>query len=296
MNIFGLALRVWQILQTMFEIVGRKQLSLIAAGVAFFGMFAVFPGIAAVIAVFGLIADPAVVSDQLQLMEGIIPPDAYDLFRLQIGRLLSARVDTLGWATFVSIMLALWSSRAGVAALMGGLNAIAGTPSRNGIWQAIVALGLTICLVALAITALFAVVIAPVFLQFVPLAGSTAWLLEGLRWLIALGVLLLALGLLYRFGPARRQVRGRWFTVGAVLVVVLWIGSSAGLSYYLTNFASYNEVYGSIGAVIGLLLWLYLSAFLILLGAVLNSIVHRNSAADVPENNRDRVATTPAQT
>ena len=296
MNIFGLALRVWQILQTMFEIVGRKQLSLIAAGVAFFGMFAVFPGIAAVIAVFGLIADPAVVSDQLQLMEGIIPPDAYDLFRLQIGRLLSARVDTLGWATFVSIMLALWSSRAGVAALMGGLNAIAGTPSRNGIWQAIVALGLTICLVALAITALFAVVIAPVFLQFVPLAGSTAWLLEGLRWLIALGVLLLALGLLYRFGPARRQVRGRWFTVGAVVVVVLWIGSSAGLSYYLTNFASYNEVYGSIGAVIGLLLWLYLSAFLILLGAVLNSIVHRNSAADVPENNRDRVATTPAQT
>ena len=296
MNIFGLALRVWQILQTMFEIVGRKQLSLIAAGVAFFGMFAVFPGIAAVIAVFGLIADPAVVSDQLQLMEGIIPPDAYDLFRLQIGRLLSARVDTLGWATFVSIMLALWSSRAGVAALMGGLNAIAGTPSRNGIWQAIVALGLTICLVALAITALFAVVIAPVFLQFVPLAGSTAWLLEGLRWLIALGVLLLALGLLYRFGPARRQVRGRWFTVGAVVVVVLWIGSSAGLSYYLTNFASYNEVYGSIGAVIGLLLWLYLSAFLILLGAVLNSIVHRNSAADVPENNRDRVATTSAQT
>ena len=114
--------------------------------------------------------------------------------------------------------------------------------------------------------------------------------------MIALGVLLLALGLLYRFGPARRQVRGRWFTVGAVVVVVLWIGSSAGLSYYLTNFASYNEVYGSIGAVIGLLLWLYLSAFLILLGAVLNSIVHRNSAADMPENNRDRVATTSAQT
>ena len=115
-------------------------------------------------------------------------------------------------------------------------------------------------------------------LAFMPLAWSTVWLLEGLRWLIALSVLLLALGLLYRFGPSRRAQRGRWFTTGAVCVVVLWIAASAGLSFYLTNFASYNEVYGSIGAVIGMLLWLYLSAYLILLGAVLNSLVHRKSA------------------
>jgi membrane protein len=161
---------------------------------------------------------------------------------------------------------------------MSGLNAIAGTPSRNGFWQAIVALALTISLVTLAIVALLAVVVAPVVLAFMPLAWSTVWLLEGLRWLIALSVLLLALGLLYRFGPSRRAQRGRWFTTGAVCVVVLWIAASAGLSFYLTNFASYNEVYGSIGAVIGMLLWLYLSAYLILLGAVLNSLVHRKSA------------------
>ncbi len=107
--------------------------------------------------------------------------------------------------------------------------------------------------------------------------SSTAWLLEGLRWTIALSVLLLGLGLLYRFGPASKGNRGRWFTVGAVTVVILWIGASAGLSFYLTNFGTYNEVYGSIGAVIGLLLWLYLSAYLILLGAVLNTQVHRKS-------------------
>ncbi len=278
----ALAIRLWNILTKVVKIAGEKQISLIAAGVAFFGMFAVFPGIAAVIAVFGLLADPIVVSEQLALLEGIIPPDAYNLFAGQIGRLLLARSDALGWATIVSIALALWSSRAGVAALMGGLNAIAGSPARNGIWQAIVALGLTICLVALAITALLAVVVAPVVLSFIPLPGSTAWLLEGLRWLIALAVLLLALGLLYRFGPSQTQKRGRWFTIGAVCVVVLWIGASAGLSYYLTNFASYNEVYGSIGAVIGLLLWLYISAFLILLGAVLNAQIHRNSGPYQP--------------
>ncbi len=280
---FGVALRFWRLLVAVWSLAGRKQLSLIAAGVAFFGMFAIFPGIAAVIAIFGLLADPAVVSEQLSLMEDIIPPDAYGLFAGQIDRLLTARTDTLGWATVVSISLALWSSRAGVAALMGGLNAIAGTPPCNGIMQAIVALGLTICLVSLAIVALLMVVVAPVVLAFLPIAGSTAWLLEGLRWIIALSVLLLGLGLLYRFGPARRGDRGRWFTVGAVTVVILWIAASAGLSYYLTNFASYNEVYGSIGAVIGLLLWLYVSAYLILLGAALNTQVHRKSAIVGPQ-------------
>ena len=276
-TLFDFVKMLWRLLVRVFTVVGDKQVSLIAAGVAFFGMFAVFPGIAAVIAVFGLLADPSVVSDQLMLMEGIIPPDAYDLISAQVLRLLNARSDTLGWATSVSIALALWSSRAGVAALMGGLNAIEGSPPRNGIWQAIVALGLTICLVTLATVALMAVVIAPVVLAFVPVGGATAWLLEGLRWMIALLVLLLALGLLYRFGPSGRTGQGRWFTVGAITVVVVWVIASVGLSYYLTNFASYNEVYGSIGAVIGLLLWLYLSAFLILVGAVLNTQVLRRS-------------------
>lgn len=279
----GIVRRVWRLLVDVWEFAGRKQLSLIAAGVAFFGMFAIFPGIAAVIAIFGLLADPIVVSEQLTLMQDIIPADAYQLFAGQINRLLFARTDTLGWATVASIGLALWSSRAGVGALMGGLNAIAGIPPRNGIVHAIVALGLTICLVSLAIVALLAVVVAPVVLTFLPVAGATAWLLEGLRWAIALAVLLLGLGLLYRFGPASKGHRGRWFTVGAVTVVILWIGASAGLSFYLTNFATYNEVYGSIGAVIGLLLWLYLSAYLILLGAVLNTQVHRKSAVTQPQ-------------
>lgn len=276
---FGLAMRLWRLLAATWMLAGRKHVSLIAAGVAFFGMFAVFPGIAAIISIFGLVADPAMVSGQLASVESIIPADAYDLFSGQIQRLLAAQSRTLGWTTMLSILLALWSSRAGVAALMGGLNAIAGLPPRNGVWQAIVAFGLTICLVVLAIVAMLTVIIAPVVLALVPLAGSTVWLLEGLRILIALGVLLLALGLLYRFGPARAGQRGRWFTIGAFVVVILWIIASTGLSYYLSNFGSYNEVYGSIGAVIGLLLWLYVSAYLILLGAALNAQIHRNSAS-----------------
>jgi membrane protein len=138
--------------------------------------------------------------------------------------------------------------------------------------------------VSLAIVALTVVVVVPIGLAFVPVANSTAWLLEGIRWLIALGVLLMGLSLLYRFGPARIGGRGRWITVGAVVVVILWVAASAGLSYYLTNFASYNEVYGSIGAVIGLLLWLYVSAYLILLGAALNVEVHGGGAPVAPQD------------
>lgn len=266
--------RIWRILVAVWITAGEKHLGLIAAGVAFFGMFGIFPGLAAIIAIYGLIADPVVIAEQLTLMEDIIPPDAYNLIASQVFRLVAAPTEALGWATAVSIALALWSSRAGVAALIGGLNAIAGQRVRSGLWQMVVALLLTFALVTLALVALTAVVIVPIGLAFIPVASSTAWLLEGIRWLIALGVLMIALSLLYRFGPARIGGRGRWITVGAFVVVVLWIAASAGLSYYLTNFASYNEVYGSIGAVIGLLLWLYVSAYLILLGAVLNVEIH----------------------
>lgn len=266
--------RIWQVLVAVWTTAGEKHLGLIAAGVAFFGMFGIFPGIAAVIAIFGLIADPVVIAEQMALMEDIIPPDAYNLIASQVFRLVAAPSDALGWATAVSIALALWSCRAGVAALIGGLNAIAGQRMRNGIWQMMVALMLTIALVTLAIVALTVVVIVPIGLAFIPVANSTAWLLEGIRWVIALGVLMIGLSLLYRFGPARIGGRGRWITVGAFIVVILWVAASAGLSYYLTNFASYNEVYGSIGAVIGLLLWLYVSAYLILLGAALNVEIH----------------------
>ncbi len=267
----------WTATRAVWRVISEKQLGLIAAGVAFFGMFGLFPGIAALISIFGLVSDPVVVMEQLELLEGVIPSDAYQLFAGQMLRLLQARSDTLGVTTFVSIAVALWSSRAGIAALMGGLNAISGAPSRNGLWQAVVALGLTVCLVLLAAVAVLAVVVAPVALALLPIAVETASLLEALRWVVVLVTLLLALGLLYRFGPSPQAERGRWFTVGAAVVIILWLGASMGLSYYLSNFASYNEVYGSIGAVIGLLLWLYVSAYLVLFGAVLNSQIHRKS-------------------
>jgi len=129
-------------------------------------------------------------------------------------------------------------------------------------------------------------VILPVILAFVPLGAVAAWAFEIGRWLIAFAVLFGGLSILYRFGPNMRPRRRPWATIGAGVVVVVWVAASAGLSYYLSNFASYNEVYGSIGAVIGMLLWMYISAYLILLGAVLNARLYTNgqqvSSADAP--------------
>ena len=275
-------LKIWRIIWAVWLLAGEKHLSLIAAGVAFFGIFGIFPGIAAVIAIFGLLADPVVIAEQLTLLDDIIPPSAYNLISGQINTLVNAPTQTLGWATVLSILLALWSCRAGVAALIGGLNAIAGQRQRDTVIELLIALLLTIVLVSLAIVAVTVVVVLPLAFQLISavtatdwlLQGQTAWLLEAMRWLIALAALIIALSLLYRFGPARVERRGRWITVGAFLVVIFWVAASAGLSYYLTNFANYSQVYGSIGAVIGLLLWLYVSAYLILLGAALNVQVH----------------------
>lgn len=272
---------IWRTACDIWTEAGNRHIGLIAAGVAFFGMFGVFPGIAAVIAVFGLVADPVVVAEQLDLMRDVIPVDAYDIFATQIDSLLNARSETLGWATLLSILLALWSSRAAVAALMSGINAIEAAPRRGGIRQMLVALLLTMSLVMLATVALLSVVILPVILAFAPLQLSTVSFLEGIRWVIALSVLFMGLSILYRYGPNMKPYRRPWITIGAAVVVVVWIAASAGLSFYLTNFASYNEVYGSIGAVIGLLLWLYISAYLILMGAILNAKLYFNETPAV---------------
>ena len=281
----GLA-RLWQILGAVGQTAFEKHLGLIAAGVAFFGVFGIFPGIAALIAIFGLVSDPLVIDEQLYIMADIIPPGALELLSQQVVGLANARPETLGWTTVVSTSIALWASRAGVGALVAGLNAIAGQRLRNGIWQIFVGLMLTGALIVLSLIAMGLVIVLPLVLQFLPLSASTAWIIETLRWTLALCALLIALSLLYRFAPARVDRRARWITVGAFVVVLLWVAASSLLNYYLSNFNRFNQVYGSIGAVIGLLLWLYISAYLILLGAALNVEVHGHGSPP-PENDSD---------
>jgi membrane protein len=265
----------FEVTRQVLDDLGEKNAGLISAGVAFYGLFAIFPGIAAMISLFGIFADPIVVESQLDLMAGLMPDGVFKLFQTQIDGLLSAGSATLGVTTLVSIGLALWSARTGVAALIRGLNAIFDRPNRGSIRHVMVALLLTICLVGIAIVALLMVVVAPIFLAVIPFNTDQAVLLELFRWSLVVAVLFVGLGLLYRYGPNRRYARMGWMTPGAFVVVAFWLAMSAAFSAYVANFATYNEVYGSLGAVIALLFWFYLSAYLILVGAALNHTLDR---------------------
>jgi len=248
----------------------EKNLSLTAAGVAFYGMLALFPGLAAVIAIWGLLADPQVLIEQLDLIRTILPSDVTRLVETQINALMNAGGDKLGWAGLLSTMLAIWSARSGVAALMLGLNAIHGRQNRNSLRHYLTALILTVALLGVSVVTLSAVVIVPIIFAIIPLGTMTAILVELFRWAAAIFVLMAGLAVIYRFGPNNRGERMKWVTPGAVLAVGLWALASYGFSLYLSNFANYNEVYGSIGAAVAMLIWLFISAFLILLGAVVN--------------------------
>lgn len=249
-------------------------MSLISAGVAFFAMLAIFPALSALVALWALVADPAVVHEQLTSMRGaletVVPEEVWTLIATRIEAFVNTSSSALGWAGALSIALAFWSARAGVSALMRGLNAVHGTGNRGGIFRTFLALVITAGLLLVAIVALVTVVVVPIVLAALPLGALASTAAEILRWIVAIGVMIGALGFLYRYGPNRPGRRFAWITPGSLLAVCIWVAASAAFSIYLTNFGNYNEIYGSLGAVIALLVWLYFSAFLVLLGASLN--------------------------
>lgn len=265
--------RAWRsILWRVWIGVGKHNLSIIAAGVAFFSTLAIFPAIAALIALYGLVADPAEVSEILTSAEPVLPPDVYAMIEGQVTQLVAAGRTSLGLASIVSILLALWSARAGVTALIQGLNIVyRESDTRNIFMQYLLSLVLTFLLLIMAIVALLCVVAVPAVLNFIEL-GPLGSLLASMAPTLIMGVaVMFVIGTLYRYAPHRAISRKRWITTGAVVATIAWVAVSIGLSVYVSNFANLNQTYGSLGAIVGLLLWLYGSAFVVLLGAVINA-------------------------
>ncbi|WP_172298611.1 YihY/virulence factor BrkB family protein [Pseudoruegeria sp. HB172150] len=261
----------WRVISGVFSAIGERNLDLISAGVAFWGVLAIFPAVAAVIALWGFWFDPHVIEEQMGLLETFIPNEAYKLLNDQVTALIATNNSTLGWTTIISTGFAIWSTRAGVGALLRGLNAAYGVESRKGFWPMLWAVLMTIILVAVAFFALASVVVVPIVLQFLPLGDSTQSVLSLARWLLTGTVMLLTLSLVYRYGPNHRGRRPRWLSAGAVLALAIWAIASAGFTIYLSNFGNYNQVYGSIGAVIALLMWFWISAYTVLFGAAVNA-------------------------
>lgn len=249
----------------------ESNITLVSAGVAFYSMLAIFPGISATIALWSAFADPTVIRTYLNVADDFIPPEAYGLLNEQIQSWLIGPRASIGLGVVLSAAVTLFSARAGVAALVLSLNVIHGTRPRATIWSFIMGYLMTIALVGVMLAAMATVVVVPVVINFLPFHEYSKILLSGLPWAAMLLLMLTALGILYRYGPNTVGKRDPILTLGAVLATALWGLSSIGLTYYLSNFGNYNKIYGSIGAVIALLIWLYLSAFSVLMGAALNA-------------------------
>jgi membrane protein len=263
-----------------------RNIGLLSAGVAFFSLLAVFPGIAALVSVFGLFADPFVIKDQMSLLEDLVPPAAFTLMSNQITRLAWANDGVLGWTSALSILVALFLARRGVDAMLIGLCAIHGTPRRSGLAHALRVAVITFGMLIVGVVALLSVLILPILFAFFPIIGFQAVMIDLTRWAVSLGLVALWIWVFYRIGPNRIDRSHAVLQPGLVMAMALWVSASAGFSYYVGNFGNYNEVYGSIGAVVALLMWFYISAYAVLLGAVLNATIelHRtNSAAGVKQ-------------
>lgn len=264
----------WRFLVAIATRMGEGHVGLVAAGIAFYAIFAIFPGMAATIAIWSLVADPGVMQSYLHVAAEFIPPEPWAILNEQIGTLLSAPKASLGWTTGVSVAVALFSARAGVSALVQGLNVIRGTPQRSGLWAFVFDYTLTLALVAVMLVALTLAVVVPIVVNFLHLGQIGSWTVAALPMVGSFVLILTALGMLFRFGPTGGN-RDGWLTPGSALAALAWSAVSLGFTYYLTNFGAYNRIYGSIGAVIALLMWLYLSSYVVLLGAIVNIEVQR---------------------
>lgn len=271
-------MRFFGVLKSVWKQIDELNLSLVAAGIGFWGVVSIFPALAAMIAIWGLIADPAELQHQLEELQAVIPRDIFTLINTQITALVSAQSRTLGLASLISLAAALWSARAGVGALMRGLNMIHGSANRSGLRHYADAIWMTALLIVVALVAMACVVVMPLVLAYLRIGGQVELWIDILRWFIALSAVVFAVGVLYRFGPYKSDVQRAWLSPGAVIFVLVWVVSSAGFSIYLSRFGNYNQVYGSIGAAIALLIWFYISAFLVLLGASLNVAIERSRA------------------
>lgn len=273
-----------QVLLRTWNGIADDHLSIIAAGIAFFGMLATVPSIAALISIFGLFADPVAVGDNLERVRPVLPGDAYALLEDQVNRLLGAGTSKLGLASLIALGLALWSSRAGVQAMMEGLNIVYREKDTRGIIrQYLSSLLLTLLVLGLAVAALIVVVALPAvlaFLHFDEIGALGAWLARVLPLLVLGVAVVFVIGAVYRLGPHRAPARKRWITPGAVLATLSWVAASYLLSTYISRFANFNQTYGSLGAIVAMLLWLYVSAFVVLLGAKLNAEMELQTSRD----------------
>jgi membrane protein len=263
------------------EDIGRDNLGLVAAGAAFYGLFAIFPAIAALVSIYGLFTSPETVQQHVQALQTIVPDQGRAVLDQQLQRVTQSGDTALGIGALVGILLALWSSAKGVKSLMIALNIVYDEDERRGFFQLnLTALALTAVILGFVLIALVAIALLPAVIGQLGLPPVAEALARWLRWPLLAAVSVGILGILYRYAPCRGRPQWRWVVWGAVVATVLWVIGSGLFSWYVTHFGSYNETFGSVAAIAVLMMWFWLSAYFVLLGGELNAEMEHQTRRD----------------
>jgi membrane protein len=253
-----------------------------AAAVTFYALLALFPAIAALVSIYGFFADPASIQQHLDSMSGVLPGGAIDVIRDQLSRLAAEPRGTLGLSFLLGLIISLWSANGGIKALFDALNAVYEEKEKRSFFRLnAVTLAFTVAMIGFLIAALACIVALPVALNYLP--GFVGFVLNIVRWPVMLVLVALALACIYRYGPSRDEPKWRWISWGSALAALAWLGFSAVFSFYAGNFGTFNKTYGSLGAVIGFMMWMWLSVAVILVGAKLNAETEHQTARDTTE-------------
>ncbi|MGH3549072.1 MAG: YihY/virulence factor BrkB family protein [Pseudonocardiaceae bacterium] len=285
------------------QVVGRAlhdsqedNISLLAAGVAFFGFLALFPAVIALVTLVGLVADPAQITQQVQSFTVGLPQASRQLISGQLTAITQSSGGALTVGLVISLLAALWSASSGTSNLMTAVNtAYEEKETRGFVKLRAIALLLTVGTVVFLVLTLALIAIVPVVLHAIPLGPLGTMLAQVVRWGLLIALIIVGLAVLYRVAPDRNPPKFRWVSVGSVVAALLWLLGSVGFSLYINHFGNYNKTYGALTGVIVLLLWLYLTCYIVLLGAEINAQAEYQTGRDTtigeprPMGQRDAV-------
>lgn len=266
--------RVW-------DSVVEDRIMLVAGGATFYLLLALFPALTAFVSAYGLFANPADVMQHVGMLGALVPSQGLDIIRGRLESLATQDSGALGFGLVIGLLVAFWSANNGVKGLFEALNiAYRETEKRSFLRLNLVAFAFTLGAMMAAALLITAVGIVPVALALLRLDGLSETLVSAMRWPVLIVLIGSGIALLYRYGPSREHAKWRWITWGSALATIVWIAASAGFSFYLQRFADYEATYGSLGAIIGFLMWTWISVIILILGAKLNAEMEHQTAVD----------------
>jgi membrane protein len=261
--------------------VSENNIFLVAGGVTYAVLLALFPGLAALVAIYGLLLNPQQVEQQVEALSNILPSESTKMIGDELHKLVSAPHGSLSIGAAVALLVALWSASRGMSGLITAFNIAYGEKETRGFVKLnLIAIGLTIGMLIGGTVIIALVGVLPAAIQFIGLGSVAKWLLLIFEWPLLIAVVMTGLAVLYRYAPNRLTAKWRWVSGGAIAATALWLLGSMAFTVYVSHFNSYDKTYGSLGGVVVMLTWLYLSSFVALLGAVINAQMERQTEAD----------------